>query len=196
MKTCHRFGIEVSKIYFARIEGYKSLHMKTFIPILLLATFSFLLAGCPVNTKVPFLSRDLALPPDASLLGTWKNKSEGADIEEMKVTRGKNENCYHLEVMKSSDAFFGPFAYEGWLVSYKGYTYLVTQAYLSGKLEDDYYVQQISKFDGFFYLHDFVLDGVEEGDIKSGEELRNEVVRSRQALGDQFLKPYEKWVHQ
>ena len=170
--------------------------MKTFLPILLLATFSFLLAGCPVNTKVPFLSKDMAVPLESSLLGTWKNKSNGAAIEEMKVTRGKDKNCYHLEVMKSSDAFFGPFAYDGWLVSYKGYTYLVTQSYSHEEPEDDYYVQLMSRFDGFFYLHDFVLDEVDEEKITSGEQLRREVVRSREALGDQFLKPYEKWVHQ
>ena len=81
-------------------------------------------------------------------------------------------------------------------MSYKGYTYLVTQSYSHEEPEDDYYVQLMSRFDGFFYLHDFVLDEVDEEKITSGEQLRREVVRSREALGDQFLKPYEKWVHQ
>lgn len=168
--------------------------MKTITSSVILLTICFVLAGCPVNTSVPLMSRANAVPFDASLLGDWKNISQSAEVEEIYISRTEDRNSYKIKVLKSSDDYWGDDYYDAWFVKFNNGTFLITQSYAENKLTNNFYVQEVARFQDFFLLIDFKLDGISDDDIKTSEELQAAIKKSLKAQGDDFYKKTEKWV--
>jgi hypothetical protein len=168
--------------------------MKNNLYLLLLTTITFLLAGCPVETSVPLISRSQALSMDESIVGVWKNANSDAEIQEMRVTASSAKNVYILRVLKSSDAYWGEERFDAWFVSYNGYTYLITQPYHDAGPAEKYYAHLASIFPKKMLITEFNLTSTDESEISNSEEFKEAIRKNFQ--NDDFLDTTEEWRKQ
>ncbi len=168
--------------------------MKNNLYLLLLTTVTFLLAGCPVETSVPLMSRSQAIPMNESIVGTWKNANSDAEIQEMRVAATSGKNVYSFRVLKSSDAYWGEERFDGWFVSYNGYTYLITQPYHESGPADKYYAHLASIFPKKILITEFTLSSSDESEISNSEEFKEAIRKNFQ--NDDFLNTTEEWLRQ
>jgi hypothetical protein len=101
---------------------------------------AFGLLGCPTETKYPLIPQTQADKASPELIGTWMTNSTSAEVQQVRISTGKQAKTYRVEVQKKGSNYdIEATTFTGWLGTFANKQYLILQ-----EDNDSYYLYYIS----------------------------------------------------